>query len=63
MHRGVNELWQIDTVNSGENDDYYEYFVDIFNSLNLVRPVRNHGPNRRRGLSSFVAEEKEKDHR
>ena len=58
----MNELCKIDTFNSGENDDYHEYFVDIFNSLTLACPVHNHGPNRRRGLS-VGAEEKEKGHR
>ena len=59
MHRGVNELWKIDTFNSGENDGYV---VDIISFITFVRPVHNNGPNRWRGHSVGV-EEKEKDHR
>jgi hypothetical protein len=55
----VNELWEIATFNSGENDGYT---VDIINSITFAWLVHNHGPNRRRGRSVGV-KEKEKDHR
>jgi len=60
MSRGVNELWKIDTFNSGDNDDYYEYIV-VINYFTLVWPVRNHGHYRRRGCS-VGDKEKEKAH-
>ncbi len=53
----MNEVWEIDTFNSGENDGYE---VDIISSLTPAWPVRNHGPNRRRGRS-VGDKEKEKD--
>jgi ABC-type uncharacterized transport system permease subunit len=59
MRRGANELWEIDTFNSGENDGYV---VDIISYITFAWIVRNHGPNRWRG-HSVGAEEKEKDHR
>ena len=55
----MNEVWKIDTFNSGENDGYV---VVIINSFTLIWPVHNHGPNRRRGCPGGVSDQKEKTH-
>jgi hypothetical protein len=54
----VNEFCEIDSFNSGQNDDY-GFFVDIISSLTFAWPVHNHGTNRWRDRS-VGAEEKEK---